>query len=148
MKTWEVVELCPKCMGENILQWNTEEKGFVANCMHCGEKMMLCDECLHTVCQDGEPHDCDWCDDNGGVCHRDTSPVELVTYGWYDEEHDEETRLAFEVPKNWLFGYIKTTGWKELSSFLGNYTLADTMDVYARALEAKAIINEWEVKAC
>ena len=53
MKTWECVEVCPHCMGENVIQWNTEEQGFVAYCQHCGKKMMLCDECLHTVLEDG-----------------------------------------------------------------------------------------------
>lgn len=76
---------------------------------------------------------------------RDTSSIELTTYGWYDNEHDKEIRLAFEVPKNWLLEYVKKTKWKELSVFLANYTLSDTMDVYARALERKVIINEWEV---
>jgi hypothetical protein len=31
----------------------------------------LCDECQHTILQDGEVHNCDWCKtEYGGKCHR------------------------------------------------------------------------------
>ena len=149
MKTWEVNEWCQNCEGENSIQWNTEKMGYVATCTHCGAKLMLCDECQHEY--DKEKHvviwkdDCDWCSDDGGVCYRDTSPVELMTYGWYDEKHNEQIELAFEVPKNWLWKYVRETDWKTLNNFLGNYIWDDTMDIYARALEDKVIINEWEV---
>ena len=145
MKTWECVEICPHCMGENIIQWNTEVQGFVAKCTHCGEKMMLCDECLHTVCQDGEPHDCDWCDDAGGVCHRDTTPVTLTTYGYYEEKGDAQYELNFEVPKNWLWDWVKKNGYKSIDEFLNAYTWDATIDAYADALKEKVIIEEWEV---
>lgn len=145
MKTWECVEICPHCMGENIIQWNTEVQGFVAKCTHCGEKMMLCDECLHTVCQDGEPHDCDWCDDAGGVCHRDTTPVTLTTYGYYEEKGGAQYELNFKVPKNWLWDWVKENGYKSIDEFLNAYTWDTTIDAYADALKEKVIIEEWEV---
>lgn len=145
MKTYECVEVCPHCMGENIIQWNTKELGFVAKCMHCGKKMMLCDECLHTVCQDGEPHDCDWCSDADGVCHRDTSPVELSTYGTYNEENDDQAELFFIVPKNWLWEYVKETEYKTLNSFLNEYTWDNSEPIYYEAKENNVIIKEWEV---
>ena len=144
MKKYECVEVCPDCMGENIFQWNTEVQGFVAYCQHCGAKMMLCDECQHTILVDGEPHDCDWCDDAGGVCHRDTSPVGLETYGHYEEKGDIQYELFFKVPKNWLWNWVKANGYKSISEFLRTYTWDTTMDTYAKAIEDKVIIEEWE----
>ena len=57
----EVVEICPHCMGENILLWNIEKDGYEIICQHCGEKMMLCSPCFwayyngshsaHWICQ-------------------------------------------------------------------------------------------------
>lgn len=69
---YEAVEVCPHCDSENIYpMWNTEESGFVAVCKHCGKEIFLCDECQHTILQDGEVHNCDWCKtEYGGKCHR------------------------------------------------------------------------------
>ena len=69
---FEAVEVCPHCMGENIYpMWETEISGFVAICKHCKEEILLCDECKHTILEDGEVHNCDWCKtDTGGKCHR------------------------------------------------------------------------------
>lgn len=71
-KHFEEVEVCPYCDKENVYPtWDTNEKGFVAVCQFCGEEILLCDACQHTVCEDGEPHNCDWCKtSNGGKCHR------------------------------------------------------------------------------
>lgn len=69
---FEVVEICPHCLQENVYpMWDTEVNGFVAPCKGCGAEILLCDECQHTVCKDGEVHDCDWCETkSGGKCHR------------------------------------------------------------------------------
>lgn len=69
---YEAVEVCPHCMSENVYpMWDTEVSGFVAVCKHCGKEIFLCDECLHTILEDGEVHDCDWCQTKcGGKCHR------------------------------------------------------------------------------
>jgi hypothetical protein len=69
---FEAVEVCPHCDSENVYpMWDTEVSGFVAVCKTCGKEIFLCDECQHTVCEDGEPHDCDWCrTECGGKCHR------------------------------------------------------------------------------
>ena len=69
---YDAVEVCPHCMNENVYpMWNTEVHGFVAVCQHCGKEIMLCDECQHTIVQDGEFHECDWCKTEcGGRCHR------------------------------------------------------------------------------
>ena len=147
MELYEVVEVCPHCMGENIMQWNTEEMGFVARCGHCGEKMMLCDECLHTILEDGEPHDCDWCDDCNGVCHRDTSLVTLETYGKYDKEKDEHHILYFDIPKNWLKECV-VDGWgtfNSLDEFMSSYTWDNTLFMLLAARKEKVVKNEREV---
>ena len=69
---FEAVEVCPHCDNENIYpMWDTEISGFVAVCKSCGKEIFLCDECQHTVCEDGEVHNCDWCKTKyGGKCHR------------------------------------------------------------------------------
>lgn len=79
------------------------------------------------------------------VIERDNSPIVLSTYGFYDEDTDSQSVLYFEVPNNWLLGYVKKNGYKTLYEFLDTYTWDTTMDTYARALEDKVIINEWEV---
>ena len=70
----EVVERCSECDNEVILQWDTEIDGFEIACPYCGEKLMLCDECQHTILEDGEVHDCDWCADTK-TCHRCKSEI-------------------------------------------------------------------------
>lgn len=47
MKKIEVVEACPVCGEENIMQWDFEKYGLNAFCPACGSQMMLCDECIH-----------------------------------------------------------------------------------------------------
>lgn len=46
-KKIEVVEVCPQCGEENIMQWDFEKYGLNAFCPVCGSQMMLCDECIH-----------------------------------------------------------------------------------------------------
>lgn len=65
-KLIEVVEVCPHCMSENVLLWDSEKDGFEVACKHCGEKIMLCDACLHA--EDNKEEKCDWCQENG--CFR------------------------------------------------------------------------------
>lgn len=65
-KLIEVVEVCPHCMSENVLLWNSEKDGFEFTCKHCGEKIMLCSECLRA--EDNKEEKCDWCQEDG--CFR------------------------------------------------------------------------------
>lgn len=46
-RTYTVTEMCPHCMNEIEMTWNTDEMGFKAFCPVCGGRLMLCDECLH-----------------------------------------------------------------------------------------------------
>ena len=68
----EEVEVCPHCMGENIIQWDVEKDGYVTKCNHCGSKIMLCDACLHS--DDNVGRYCDWSEENG--CWRNRQKVE------------------------------------------------------------------------
>lgn len=47
MKKETVVEMCPHCETEVEMVWDTERYGYNSFCPHCGERLMLCDECLH-----------------------------------------------------------------------------------------------------
>jgi hypothetical protein len=149
MELYEVVEVCPHCGCENVFSWNTDLWGYVAHCKACGSEMMLCDECMHPYDKETDSYpfvdNCDWCKDCDGVCHKNTSPVVLSTYGSYDEDTDDQQIFNFEVPKNWLWKYVKENGYETIDEFLDTYTWDTTMDTYARALEDKVIINEWEV---
>lgn len=55
-RTYQVAEVCPYCNAEVTMTWNTDVDGFKAFCPHCGERLMLCDECRHA---DGSD-DCDY----------------------------------------------------------------------------------------
>lgn len=65
IQKYEVVEVCPECGAENVMQWDVEKDGYVAYCSHCGSKMMLCDECMHAE----DAKICDWSPCNG--CYRE-----------------------------------------------------------------------------
>lgn len=43
----EVVECCPHCDYEVTMEWDVDTDGFVAYCPHCGNLLLLCDECRH-----------------------------------------------------------------------------------------------------
>lgn len=42
-----VTEVCPHCGHEVYMEWSTAANGYKAFCPYCGNKLMLCDECLH-----------------------------------------------------------------------------------------------------
>lgn len=55
----EAVECCPYCGSENVYpNYNVTENGYVVTCQHCGEKIHLCDECMHA--DDNSCMKCDW----------------------------------------------------------------------------------------
>lgn len=70
----KAVEVCPHCDSENIYpMWDVMTQGFVAVCQHCGEEIMLCDECMR--CADELNNawggHCDWRKtESGGKCFR------------------------------------------------------------------------------
>lgn len=50
-----VVEFCSNCEHEIEMRWNVKKDGYKAFCPVCGNRLMLCDECIH---RDGK-----FCDD-------------------------------------------------------------------------------------
>lgn len=67
----EAVEMCPHCMGENVFQnYDVEKSGYKVKCQHCGQEIMLCDECRNNA--DFKP--CNWQSTaTGGKCYRGTT---------------------------------------------------------------------------
>ena len=74
IQQYEVVEVCPECGAENVMTWDVEKEGYVAYCPHCGSKMMLCDECIHS---DNAPI-CDWNPCNGCCREREKCKKETI----------------------------------------------------------------------
>lgn len=70
----QAVEFCPHCESENVFpDWDTEKQGYTAKCQHCGETIILCDECLHA--DDNTGRGCDWHEkvhgnETWGICFR------------------------------------------------------------------------------
>ncbi len=56
-RTYKVIEVCPHCMNEIEMTWDTDQRGFKAFCPVCGKRLMLCDECMHL--EDGRGCDYD-----------------------------------------------------------------------------------------
>ncbi len=61
-RTYTVTEVCPNCMNEIEMTWDTDTRGFEAFCPVCGKRLMLCDECMHLE----EGKGCDY--DNESDC--------------------------------------------------------------------------------
>ena len=62
----EAVEICPHCEGENIYpNYDVGVSGYIVKCKHCGKKIFLCDECIHS--EDNVGGFCDWT--QGESCH-------------------------------------------------------------------------------
>ena len=61
-----VCEFCPECETEIEMRWNVKQDGYQAYCPHCGNRLMLCDECTHA---DDGLDNCDY-DAETDRCHR------------------------------------------------------------------------------
>lgn len=70
VSTYECVEVCPYCMGENVYVGIDPVKvKYKMQCQHCGKEIALCDECLHA--DDNETMYCNWHEEGScGVCFR------------------------------------------------------------------------------
>lgn len=63
-----VIECCPHCESEIEMRWDVAVRGYKAFCPVCGQRLMLCDECLHS--DDGEyTGRCDYCSETDS-CYR------------------------------------------------------------------------------
>ena len=60
-----IVECCPHCGAENEIRWDVKTEGYEAFCLHCGQPMLICSECM--TAEDNELQKCDWSD---GKCFR------------------------------------------------------------------------------
>ena len=70
---YEAIETCPHCEEVNIYpMWDTNVRGYIAICEHCGKEIMLCDECMHAEDELNENGcRCDWHKTEcGGKCFR------------------------------------------------------------------------------
>lgn len=143
----EVVECCPHCDKENVFEWDVDEFGYKAFCPHCGQKLMLCDECQHR--RDG----CDYCDDcdwneSTETCHRENRKKRYkVTYqeklsGSYyinANSRDEALHIYDEMNNN---GEIDFSGLELVDSDL----FVDEVSLEEKII-ADWIVNEAVVKA-
>ncbi len=43
-----VVEYCANCESEIQMKWNVATDGYQVYCPVCGNRLMLCDECMHS----------------------------------------------------------------------------------------------------
>ncbi len=59
----EEIELCFNCQTEIHKIWDVEKDEYQIPCTKCGEKIMLCDACLHS--EDNKEKHCDWTIENG-----------------------------------------------------------------------------------
>lgn len=81
-----VTEYCPHCNNEITMEWDVAENGYEAFCARCGQKLMLCSECLY---QD------DFCDWSGkkGFCYRQVEQL-WKEFGQVAFTEDEEYRVV------------------------------------------------------
>ena len=55
----EFVEICPYCDCENhLIDYDVKKSGYIIICETCGNKIFLCDACLHEP--DNKDQLCDW----------------------------------------------------------------------------------------
>lgn len=92
-RTHTVTEVCPHCGNEIEMRWDTDTRGFKAFCPVCGERLMLCDECRHTV---ELPCSCDY-DSHTDSC-RQNKGCKYPELGMYDEE-DHRLDLTRDDPE-------------------------------------------------
>ena len=74
----EITEVCPHCDKENTFLWDVKKQSYTSTCEHCGKKLMLCDECLHS--EDNRTQICDWHEtkDGKGFCFREEERLKMI----------------------------------------------------------------------
>ena len=72
-----VTELCPHCEREVEMFWDTDANGFKAFCPYCGERLMLCDECLHSG-----TGNCDYSNNTDSCRHNPPIPAAVSHKLW------------------------------------------------------------------
>lgn len=126
----EEIEICPHCMGENIINWDVEKEGYKINCQHCGKEIMLCDACLHS--DDNIGGQCDWSEDKGCWRQKKTNKEETLSYitdkieNLSDFEKKFSLLLLLKDYKTCL-NFPKTEDLKELKDY-AIYRLIETIN--------------------
>lgn len=83
----DVGETCPHCDFENEFEDWSPEDGYIKTCSHCGQKMFLCDECMHA--DDNQCGKCDWHDEE-----IDGKKYSVCFRGRYEVKSDADLELA------------------------------------------------------
>jgi tRNA G26 N,N-dimethylase Trm1 len=136
------VEYCPNCETEVEMRWDVKSSGYKAFCPHCGERLMLCDECMHPQDEDETPH-CDYdrrtdscwrnpkADEKCPICgygiphcqclytgstHPDRSKIKQVVYDHLHLFSPEQQKHLIQLEKFWNVSY----GDAEYQSILKN----------------------------
>lgn len=78
-RTYTVTEVCPHCESEIEMRWDTDTQGFKAFCPVCGNRLMLCDECLHA--EDNKGGGCDFDSEKDGCWRNLPEPPSLDSTG-------------------------------------------------------------------
>lgn len=118
----EAVEVCSHCMGENTVPDWAPSDGYRVKCSHCGESILLCDECMHAL--DNLDRNCDW-DNTTGKCFRDYKKEEnamlktncepdlTMTNAWLAQLYDEEIHdVEGDIQNEAIWAIASTTDWE------------------------------------
>lgn len=147
---WDVVEPCPECGNENV--WGDLDPvacDYETVCQHCGEPVMLCDECYHS--DDNPYHNCDWhpgigC--KGGICFRrvlkiETYPDMMIDYEECIENPDYDSTIrVFKVSKSWAVEWIRERYGMTYDEFMEEYDWDMTWEMYSDACSDRVLISE------
>lgn len=70
----DVVEMCPHCKKEITMQWDVQHDGYETRCPACGERLMLCTECI------ADGGSCDYNSYNDDCCRMGVKNVRVRAY--------------------------------------------------------------------
>ncbi len=70
-----IIELCPHCEAEIEMKWDVTKHGYKAYCPVCGNRLMLCDECLNS----DEGCSCDY-NSHTDTCHHNHDEITVKRY--------------------------------------------------------------------
>lgn len=71
-----VSEFCPHCETEIEMMWNVSSNGYKAFCPVCGQRLMLCDECMHSIPEGECIGKCDYCSEDDTCQHNQPKKAE------------------------------------------------------------------------
>lgn len=145
----EAVEVCSHCMGENTVPDWAPSDGYRVKCRHCGESILLCDECYHAL--DNPKHICDW-DSTTGRCFRDYNKEDIpmlkidrepdltMVNGWLARLYDEEIKDVEDDIQNEAIWALSST-----NDFDSGMHLQNVADKQAYLEKLKELRNETSI---